>query len=213
MAENISMTRIIDLPDATGQMSPDMYMPINAHPNPYGISAPAPGGIPYPEVSPSRQQGISQQSSIGLSENQMLELQQIGQQRLPQRDIPMESHHYTHDESIQPNYIPKPKITADYIQEYQEKTDKKIQAYEKEKRREEKVQNWMDELYQPFLLAIFYFIFSLPIVNRLIFQRFSFLQIYKEDGNFNLWGLCLKGFFFSSWFYLVNKCLTIISEF
>ena len=217
MAENISMTRIVDLPDANGQMSADMYMPINAHPNPYGISAPAPGGIPYPEVSPSRQQGnpgISQNnSSRGLSENQFLELQQIGQQRLPQRDIPMESQQYMHDEEIQANYIPKPKLTADYIQEYQENTDKKIQAYEKEKRREEKAQNWLDELYQPILLAIFYFIFSLPIINRIVFQRFSFLQIYKEDGNFNIWGLCLKGIFFSSWFYLVNKSLTAISEF
>ena len=216
MAENISMTRITDLPDAMGQMSADMYMPINAHPNPYGISAPPPGGIPYPEVSPSRQVNpeISQQQSTrGLSENQFLELQQMGPQRLPQRDIPMESQQYMHDEEIQANYIPKPKVTADYIQEYQENTDKKIQAYEKEKRREQKAQNWLDELYQPILLAIFYFIFSLPIINRLVFQRFSFLQIYREDGNFNLWGLCLKGIVFASWFYLVNKSLTMISEF
>ena len=206
MAENISMTRIVDLPDATGQMSSDMYIPINAHPNPYGISSPPPGGIPYPEGSPSRQH------QRALTENQILELQQMDQQRLPQRDIPISQQQYLHDEEIQPNYIPKPKVTADYIQEYQETTDRKIQAYEKEKRQEKNVQNWMDELYQPILLGIFYFIFSLPIINRLVFQRFSFLQIYKEDGNFNLWGLCLKGIMFSSWFYLVNKSLTVISE-
>jgi hypothetical protein len=213
MAENISMTRIVDLPDATGQMNTDMYMPINAHPNPYGISAPPPGGIPYPEGSPSRQNGFPQQASRGLSENQYLELQNMEPQRLPQRDIPDSQQHYTHDEEIQANYIPKHKQSSDYIQEYQENTDRKIQAYEKERRQEEKIQNWMDELYQPILLGIFYFIFSLPIINRLVFQRFSFLQIYKEDGNMNLWGLCLKGFIFSFWFYLVNKSLTAISEF
>jgi hypothetical protein len=48
------------------------------------------------------------------------------QQRLPQRDIPRMPDDYTHDEQIQANYVPKPKKTVDYIDEYQESTNKNL---------------------------------------------------------------------------------------
>lgn len=211
MADNISMTRIADLPDATGQMPSDMYTPINAHPNPYGIQAPVPGGIPHPTPDGSFQPENTFQRNP-FTEPEMASLRQIPNQRLPQRDIPMETQQYMHDEEIQPNYIPKPKLTADYIKEYQETTDKKIHAYEKEKKRERAIESWTDELYQPMIVGLLYFIFQLPIINRLVFQRFSFLQIYKEDGNFNLWGLCLKGTLFATYFYFVQKSLNVLSE-
>ena len=135
MADNISMTRITDLPDATGQMSSDMYAPINAHPNPYGIPAPPVGGIPHPSPEGSFSRNDPRNE---FSDSQMASLRQMPNQRLPQRDIPIETQQYMHDEEIQANYVPKPKLTADYIKEYQETTDHKIQSYEKEKKRASK---------------------------------------------------------------------------
>jgi hypothetical protein len=209
MNDNISMTRITDLPDATGQMPSDMYAPINAHPNPYGISAPPPGGIPHPSPEGSFNRPLTQNT---ISEDQIAALRQMPTQRLPQRDIPIETHQYMHDEEIQPNYIPKPKLTSDYIQEYQKTTDRKIESYEKEKRRERNIESWINELYQPIIIGLLYFIFQLPIINRLVFQRFTFLQIYNDDGNFNLWGLGLKGSLFATYYYLVQKSMAVLSE-
>ena len=198
------MTRIADLPDATGQMQSNMYVPINPHPNPYGIGSPPPGGIPHPSPEISFNQRP-------LSEDQYASMQsQI--QRLPQRDIPIETQQYMHDEEVQPNYIPKPKLTADYIQEYQEATDKKIEKYEKEKWREHEVETWFDELYEPIIVGILYFLYQLPIVNRMVFQKLSFLQIYREDGNFNIWGLCLKGLLFGLSFMSLQRGLGFLSE-
>ena len=228
-------TRIADLPEnITVQMpsynpninqsntmnagfdSQNNYIPINVHPNPYGISAQNPI-MPIPQQPNVQQMNPMEQISVQkpkqqFSDQQMLELQNMQQMRLPSRDIPIDTTTYLQDEQVQPNYIPKPKLTADYIQEYQETANKKIQSYEKEKKRERLIETWLDELYQPIIVGFLYFIFQLPIINRIVFQRFSFLQIYKEDGNFNIWGLCLKGLIFAMYYYFVQKSMKLISE-
>jgi hypothetical protein len=50
-------------------------------------------------------------------------------------------------------------------------------------------------------------------VNTVIFKRFSFLSIYREDGNFNLVGLTLKSLLFASMFYSFHKSIELISNF
>lgn len=222
MAENISMTRIVDLPDINTQsqmnsavqpqmqqmpmqqmsqgLATDAYIPMNIHPNPYGIPKPPPGGILPPQ----------QTTSSTMSEkNYVNELDNI-QQRLPQRDIPMDPLRHIQDVEVQPNYIPPPKVTYDYIQEYQVSTDKKIKEYELQKKTEQKREEWLEELQMPILVSLIYFVFQLPIVNTLLFKRFSFLSIYREDGNFNLVGLTLKCVFFGSVFYLLEKIMNMM---
>ena len=120
------------------ELAADMYIPMNIHPNPYGIDQPPPGGMLPPQHTQKpnhqnmMQQNYPNQSSSSGPQNQFYssELDTI-QQRLPQRDIPMNIAQHTQDIEIQPNYIPKPKVTSDYIREYQETTDKKIKEYEK----------------------------------------------------------------------------------
>lgn len=229
MSENISMTRIIDLPDTAGafdknSLGADMYMPINGHPNPYGIPPPPAGGIAPPQQT---QSGPTQYNNTMYSSNvqpqkpapqysqeqfnEMFTQQQ--QQRLPQRDIPMNISEHIQDEQIQPNYIPKPKLTSDYIQDYQESTDRKIREHEEKKIREKKAASWFDEFQIPIMISLLYFIFQLPIINTVIFKRFSFLSIYREDGNFNLLGLTLKSMIFASIFYSFHKSIELISNF
>ena len=226
MSENISMTRIVDLPDTSGAfgtngLGADMYIPINGHPNPYGIPPPPAGGIAPPQQTQTQPQQFNtmyssnvqpQKAAPQYSQEQFNEMF-TQQQRLPQRDIPMNISEHIQDEQIQPNYIPKPKLTSDYIQEYQESTDRKIREHEEKKMREKKAASWFDELQIPIMIGLLYFIFQLPIVNTVIFKRFSFLSIYREDGNFNLLGLTLKSLLFASMFYSFHKSIELISNF
>jgi len=238
MSENISMTRIVDLPDQQNSLGADMYIPINGHPNPYGIPPPPPGGIAPPQqtqTGPTQyantmyssqmqgqgqmQQGQMQQGQMQQGQMQQGQMQQQVQQgggfnemfdiqqRLPQRDIPMNIAEHSQDVQTQPNYIPKPKITSDYIHEYQESSDRKMREYEEKKMREKSAATWFDEFQTPILIALLFFIFQLPIINTLIFKRFSFLSIYNEDGNFNAMGLTLKCVLFGGFFYIVNKSI------
>jgi len=226
MNENISMTRIVDLPDTSGAfetngLGADMYIPINGHPNPYGIPPPPAGGIAPPQQTQTQSQHVNTMYSSNIqpqkiapqySQEQFNEMF-IQQQRLPQRDIPMNISEHTQDEQIQPNYIPKPKLTSDYIQEYQDSTDRKIREHEEKKIREKQIVSWFNEFQIPIMIALLYFIFQLPIINTVIFKRFSFLSIYREDGNFNLLGLTLKSILFASMFYSFHKSIELISNF
>ena len=222
MSENISITRISDLPSNNGNgvgimennfnniytnkiaedSGSNVYMPLNPHPNPYGnqptVELPPPPQQQYPY---SQQQQMQQQ-------NQMLP--QIQQEmnpeyRLPQRDIPMNITDFTHDEQIQPNYIPKPKLTSDYIEKHEEATQYKIHEYEKKQKKDNQMNELLDKIHTPIILAFLYFLFQLPIINTIVFKRFSFLSIYKEDGNFNLLGLIIKSSLFASVFFLIEN--------
>jgi hypothetical protein len=218
--ENITMTRISDLPDlgqpGQGPSSSNNYQPmLNVHPNPYGISQPPSGGLPPPIQT---QEGPKTQQNIIYGAAQELELDlDLGQRqrpvnRLPQRDIPMIQEDYTHDEQIHPNYIPKPKLTRDYIDEYQNSTDRKLREYEDKKRVEKTRDSWFEEFRIPAIVGILFFIFSMPIVNTLIFKRFGFLSIYNDDGNFNFSGLVLKSICFGTLFWIMNRGIDYFSE-
>ena len=76
--------------------------------------------------------------------------------------------------------------------------------------REKKREHWLDEFQIPILLALLYFVYQLPIVNTLIFKRFSFLSIYKDDGNFNLFGLVLKSILFAGSYYSIHKIVRMM---
>jgi hypothetical protein len=184
-------------------------MPMNVHPNPYGMPQ-QPTGLPPPVQT---QDGPKQpQNTMYMPPEHMGFQPQVPTQRLPQRDIPQTMDDFTHDEQIHPNYIPKPKTTSDYIQEYQETTDKKVRDYENQKRKAKEADSWFDEIRIPAIITILFFIFHMPIVNTLIFKRFAFLSIYNDDGNFNFNGLILKSIFFGSAFYSLNKVMRFLSE-
>lgn len=212
MSENISMTRIIDLPEgpSTKGFSMDQglsntYMPIDTHPNPYGIPPPPPGGMLPPQQTQQDKMRESPMYSPDEYSNMV--------QKLPQRDIPMNISQHIQDEQTHPNYIPPPpKLTRDYIQEYQDSSDRKIREHEERRMREKVRSHWLDELQIPILIALLYFVFQLPIVNTLIFKRLSFLSIYRDDGNFNLLGLTLKCILFGSTYYSMHKAVEIFGN-
>lgn len=88
-----------------------------------------------------------------------------------------------------------------------------MREYEKKKRQENRLDMIFTELQTPLLIAILFFIFQMPVVNTMIFKKFSFLSIYNMDGNFNLSGLLFKSLLFASAFYSISRATKFISEF
>jgi hypothetical protein len=197
--------------------SQNNYIPINVHPNPYGISAQNPI-MPIPQQPNVHQMNPMEQISVQkpkqqFSDQQMLELQNMQQMRLPSRDIPIDTTNYLQDEQVQPNYIPRPNVSSDYIRDYEQTTDKHIREHEQKKYRESRIDEILTELQTPILICILFFCFQLPIINTIIFKKFSFLSLYNEDGNFNFYGLLFKSMLFGSLYYSIQKITNFISEF
>ena len=222
-----SITRISDLPDQNNMMPNQLpqipqgpannnstrgtgesmnYVPINLHPNPYGISGQNPIMPPpqQPDLKPSMQ--MQQQY---FSEADMAQMQR---QRLPSRDIPHDISDHIQDEQVQPNYIPRAKNEDDYVSRQEKMTEQNLREYEDKNRREKKLDILLNELQTPIFISILFFFFQIPLVN-MFFKRFSFLAIYNADGNFNFNGLLLKSMIFGGAYYVVMKSITILSEF
>jgi len=214
---NINQSNNMNMDSATN------YMPINVHPNPYGISAQNPI-MPIPQQPNVQQMNqmnhMTQMEQITVKrpkqqfiDQQQMDLQNMQQIRLPSRDIPIDTTNYLQDEQTQPNYIPKSNVSSDYIRDYEETTEKNIREHEKKKYRESRIDEILSELQTPILICILFFIFQLPIINTIIFKKFSFLSLHNDDGNFNFYGLLFKSMMFGSLFYSVQKVTAFISEF
>jgi len=234
--ENTS-TRISDLPDANNiQQQPsgppaaisvgksaydanampmnNTYTPLNSHPNPYGISAQNPI-MPNPQqtqMPPVISQQMPQQHPQYISEEQQMLLQQQSYQRLPSRDIPRDTTGYAQDEEIKPNYIPKANVSSDYVRDYEDMTERNLREYEEKKRKENRLDAILTEIQTPLFIAVLFLIFQLPVINTLLFKRFSFLAIHNDDGNFNFNGLLFKSALFGLAFYVISKATTYLSE-
>jgi len=188
-----------------GQVAgPGGYVPINVHPNPYGISAQNPI-MPQPEQAqgPSR---ASEQRGPYFSEEQLMQMQR---QRLPSRDIPQDTADHMQDEQVRANYVPKVRFAEDYVRKQEDMTERNLREYEEKNKRAHKLDILLNELQTPIFIAILYLFFQLPIVNA-FFKRFSFLAIYLPDGHFNFNGLLLKSAMFGGAYYLLMKSIAFI---
>jgi len=206
--------------------TPNGYMPINVHPNPYGQGSGGPNNImppPMQTTSPPMQQmapmyippqtlpGANNIPSTLTPEQQMM-LQNMKPQQLPSRDIHFDTSSFAQDEEIQANYIPKHKKNKDFVRDYENLTESKLEKHEQEKHRERLVDRIFTEIQLPLLISILYFVFQMPIINKLLFKSLSFLTIYGPDGNFNFQGLILRSLLFGVCFHTMVKIALFLSE-
>jgi|LauGreSBDMM110SN_4_FD.fasta_scaffold183096_1 hypothetical protein len=227
MADKISTTRIVDLPEnITVQMPPGSrmefnqpmntgmggggydpqnptYSQMNVHPNPYGNS-------PQNQIMPLPQP--TQQQSQNQFLPQQMQMENTPQYRLPSRDIPVDTAQYSHDEQVQPNYIPPVKLTSDYIKEYDDLNEIPLREYKQKKHRESLVDRILTEIQTPIFIALLFFVFQMPIVNKLMYKNLSFLSIYNSDGNMNFYGMVLKSLIFGSIYFWFSKFTNYVSE-
>lgn len=218
-------TRIADLPDS-GMMPPppnimdnrsqntrgpiegeiqNTYIPINAHPNPYGNPV-APTAMDHPVA-------IRTPVMESLTREQQAMLDRTPMQQLPSRDIRMDTADYMQDMETIPNYIPPPKVKSDYVKEHNAVVQDNYDKHRREKLRESRLDMIITELQVPIMLGLLYFVFQLPYVGSLLNKYLPFLTLYKEDGNMNFNGLLLKSILFGGVYYvstMIINYLTII---
>ena len=175
------------------------YQPMNVHPNPYGSQQGTPEGLPLPEASPQRNQ-------------QQYTVENIPQQTLPSRDIPINTLDYQQDNEIKPNHVPTVKLTSDYIRDYERANEEELKLHRQQKYRQETAHDTISELQIPILITVLYFIFQMPIVTTLMRKYLSFANLYNEDGNFNIIGLLFKSLLFGSLYYSMQTVSTKISS-
>lgn len=213
-----NVTRIADLPNGKPEdfqnvmikEQPTNYVPINVHPNPYGLS----DKNPIQQEPPSNTQAeqpmmpmeqlpqIQQPMQKMTSGHQVDYRQVVAQQELPSRDIPMDSTQYTQDPETQANYVPPG--PPDYLKNYEEQERKNI-AYEQDQHRKKMVDVLMDEIQLAVYVALLFFLFQTAVVRKFITNNFTWLPIINSDGNFNGYGLLFKSFLFGMFFYGSQK--------
>lgn len=192
------VTRISDLPDSGGSrdlgsrgmynQTNNQYQPLNVHQNPYGIPEPTDTKLPVMRGGGGDFGG----GSGGFSGEAM----QRAPPHMMNRGFPQDTESYQNDEQVVPNHIPTQKLTTDYLREYEERMSKMNLDHQKEQHRKDLVVSVYDELQTPILIGVLFFLFQVPIINTLMFQYLSFLKIYNDDGNLNLYGILFKSILF-----------------
>lgn len=194
-------TRIMDLPEnVTMEMNTGngagrgdgfntSYAPMDVHPNPYGHPPPSVPSLPTPTTQP-------RQGSIPPI-----------QQTLPSRDIPMDQSHLVQDPQVQANYLPpvpdEVKQTSQYMRQYDELNNKKIEVHRKEEREKSRTDKLIEEAQMPVLVGMMFFIMHMPIIESYMMKYLSFLAIHSTDGHFNMNGLIMRSVFFGILYYAI----------
>lgn len=174
------------------------------------------------EISnPLQQQISSRETDIDkpVSQNQNMEsyneliqglqsASQQGQTALPDRNIPQNTTNITTDEAIQPNYIPEPQ-TDNFVDN--QVSNEEVLSYNKNlEDNNYNIENIYQELQQPILIAVLYFLFQLPIIQKYLFKIIP--SLYKSDGNPNIFGYIINSILFSGLFYFLLKGLNYFSS-
>jgi hypothetical protein len=133
-----------------------------------------------------------------------------GMTMIPTRDIPMNPNAFTHDEQIQPNYIPQPPPNErDYIRDYSS-----MEGIIRENNRKENRLDTLEAIYIdlqiPILLGVMYFIFQMPVFRA---QLLHFVpSMFASDGNFNIVGLTGTSVMFALSYFVIMKIFNKLGE-
>ena len=144
--------------------------------------------------------GIQQASAAGLT-------------MLPSRDIPQGQAHLSQDVNTQANYIPQGQGQGqsalgmqggggDYILEHQTNEDI-IRAQAQKQEKKNSLEYLYDELQAPLLIAILYFMFQLPVVQKQLCRVIP--ALFKKDGNPNLSGYIFTSVAFAGVYFVLTK--------
>ena len=123
------------------------------------------------------------------------------QLRLPSRDIPINSVPITNDAQVNNNYIP-PIDNKDYIGEI-ETMEKVIEARERKDKKNSEYDELFRELEIPMIIALLFFLFRLPIIQKNLIKILP--SLFLKDGNFNLGGDIFMSLIFASAFFILTK--------
>jgi hypothetical protein len=207
------ITRISELPEAgsnsqSNQFAGDggqPYQPLNIHKNPYGIPEPTDRQLPSMSVKdPNPRSGGG---GVGGSGGFMGDGMQLAPPAMMNRGVPQDTAAYQHDEQVIANHIPMPKLTTDYLREYEEKLKSLSAEHQKAKHQESLLTSVYDEMQIPILIGVMFFMFQMPFVNSAMFKYL----IYNEDGNLNLYGMVFKSIIFGLLYFGFIRVTTYLA--
>jgi hypothetical protein len=196
------ITRISELPEniqgqghmhnqGQGAMGSHQYQPLNIHKNPYGF--PEPTDTQLPQMTTQRIGG----GSGGFTGDMM----QPSPPPQMNRGIHADTTSYQQDEHMIPNHIPAQKLTTDYLKEHEEKMKALASEHKKEQHQKDLIESAYAEFQIPILIGVLFFLFQMPVINQFLFKNLSFLKIFGEDANLNLYGLIFKSTLFGLVYY------------
>ena len=199
-------TRISDLPMHSGNpvQQPNMdsrSSVLYSHPNPYGAQ---------PGLNSQADNWLKSRDPREEMTNQDIRsiVSQYPSQQIPSKDIQYTTGHHTHDVETTPNYIPPPKISSDFVKEYE---NKQHQAnYEKYKYRKTGFDILIDNFKIPAMVSIIFFFFQMPLFKRLLFNYATFL--FGEDGEFTVYGRIIISVFFGFIYKNTIHFIDILAE-
>ena len=204
----------LDLGDPTGLKTPrgpvgvdTTYKPLDAFPNPYGMGPKA--EIDFSQPLPQHSQPNQSQQQYAIPQQPMIQLQS--------NEIPISPLAHQIDESLQPNYIPPPKMTKDYIREYEQTLDKETQQSAKEylekKKHTSQWERWMESFQFPLVIALLYYLFHTSSFQSILYKKIGFLPITSEDGQMNIYGLTLTAALFGVCVYGLKMVIDYLQDF
>lgn len=123
-----------------------------------------------------------------------------GMTTLPSRDIPMHTNELHEDERVKANYIPKQ--PGDYIQQ-QDTIDTMIQQNANKQKQSDRLDELYNALSLPFMIAMVYFIYQLPIVRVFLLTQLPFA--YGKCGDIKLVGRIVESIVFGLFIYVMNQ--------
>jgi hypothetical protein len=204
------ITRISELPEngpgsSGGMGGSHQYQTLNVHQNPYGIPEPTDRQLPsinVKELSRSRGGGSDGFSGEGFPTPPPSMINRGGHQEFAEHIM---------DEQIIANHIPKPKLTTDYLRDYEDNFKKLSAEHKKSKHQESLITSLYDEMQIPILIGFMFFMFQMPIVNSLIYKYLAFMKLHNEDGNLNLYGLVFKSVAFGLFYFSFIRVTTYLA--
>ena len=133
---------------------------------------------------------------------------QSGQTNLPDRDIPVSTSQLTTDVNIQQEHIPKSNVTFNLENNT---TNEEIISHNRSLESTQNTIEWaFQEFQQPILIAVLYFLFQLPIIQKYLFKLIP--ALYKNDGNPNMIGYITNSLLFGVLFLFLTKSLNYFSQ-
>jgi len=143
--------------------------------------------------------GIQQASAAGMTS-------------LPSRDIPQNQAHIAQDAYVKPNFIPPQEsgqMQGDYIRE-QQTNDEIIRAQAHKQEKKDSLDALFEELQGPLLIAVLYFMFQLPVVQKQLCKIIP--ALFNKDGNPNLSGYIFTSVAFAGSYFLLTKSMRFLEK-
>ena len=127
---------------------------------------------------------------------------------LPTRDIPIDTLNMTQDQEIKPNYIAESEIKDYILAQDNQITDK---SHNKDiSTNNNKWESLYEEASLPILIALLFFIFQLPSIQKYFLHLLPFA--YTKAGNIKFFGRLIQAFVFAGLIFISSKILVYIES-